>query len=311
MTQVRAGVIGAGVFGGHHASKYAGHGDVALIGVHDPDEERARALAGRFDVAVYHDVAALIDAVDVLTIASPARTHGPLARQALLAGKHVLVEKPVAATVADAEAAVAIAEREGLVLQVGHQERFVFAAMGLLDVSERPRRVVARRLGPFSPRGSDVSVALDLMTHDIDLVRLLAGRVDAAAITAQATVARSHTHDRLAAEIRFVNGFQAELEASRLAEARDRVMRVEYDSGVVEVDFIAKTFVNTTTHTLNPDFLDDPKARDSLGAGVAAFVAAVCDGGPPLVSGADGLEAVRLALAADDAAERAAAPAGS
>ncbi len=309
MTQVRAGVIGAGVFGGHHASKYAAHPDVALVGVHDPDDERARALAGRFDVALFYDVDALIEAVDVVTIASPARTHGALARQALLAGKHVLVEKPVAATVAEAEAAVAIAEREGLVLQVGHQERFVFAAMGLLDVGERPRRVVARRMGPFSQRGADVSVSLDLMTHDIDLVRLLAGRADAASVTAEATIAQSQTHDRLATEIRFVNGFSAQLEASRLAPERDRVMRVEYDSGAVEVDFVAKTFANTTSHLLNPDFLDDPKARDSLGAGVEAFVAAVRDGGPPLVSGADGLEAVRLALMADAAAERAAAPA--
>ncbi len=307
MQTMRAGVIGAGVFGGYHASKYAAHDGVALVGVCDPDATRAGALAQKHDARAFADPDMLFAMVDMVTIASPALTHGALAVRALEAGLHVLVEKPLAASVEEAEAAVALSERAGLVLQVGHQERFVFAAMGLLDVVERPRTITARRMGPFSERGADVSVSLDLMTHDVDLVRLLAGRAPVTAVNARGVRSKSQTTDHIAAAITFDNGVTARLEASRLAEARDRVMRVEYASGAVEVDFIAKTFVNESEHDLNPDFMEDPSARDSLGAGVHAFIDAAAGRAPAMVSGADGLEAVRIALQAEASAAEAGA----
>lgn len=304
MSGLRTGVIGAGVFGGYHAGKYAAHPDVAFIGVCDLDMNRAKALADDHGVRAFSDPEMLFASVDAVTIASAAQSHGPLAARALEAGLHVLVEKPVAATVSEAETVVALAERSRLVLQVGHQERFVFRALGVLDVHERPRRITARRLGPYSERGSDVSVSLDLMTHDIDLARLLAGRSDAAAITAQSWAEHGTTPDRVVAHVRFDNGVEASFEASRLADERDRLMRIEYESGAVEIDFVAKRFANDSSHDLNPDFLRAPEAKDSLGAGVDAFVQAVLGRGPVAISGADGLEAVRIAAAADAAAAR-------
>ncbi|MCG8443170.1 MAG: Gfo/Idh/MocA family oxidoreductase [Caulobacterales bacterium] len=295
MTGLRAGVVGAGVFGGYHAAKYAQDPRVEFVGVHDRHEERAAELAGSHGGRAFASLSALLDAVDAVTIAAPASTHGAIGRAALEAGKHVLVEKPIAADVSDAEAMTRLARSRGLALRTGHQERFIFAAMGLFDVAERPRRIEAVRLNTFDPRGTDVSVSLDLMTHDIDLARLLADRAEPRAVVGDAWCERSAHPDRAIAEITFANGVEARLEASRLNAERRRVMRVEYDSGVVEVDFIAKTFRNTSAHPLNADFASDPDARDPLGAGVRAFVSAALGEGAPAATGEDGLAALRIA----------------
>ncbi len=301
MGRVRAGVIGAGVFGGHHAGKYASDPRVEFVGVYDPHPDRRAALAGRHGARAFAELQALLEDVDAVTVASPAHTHGQVALAALAAGRHVLVEKPIAIALADADAMVAEAAARGLVLQVGHQERFVFQAMGLLDVEERPRRIEARRMGPFIERGSDVSVTLDLMTHDLDLARRLAGRADVTALAAAGLRARTDTLDRVEADLSFAGGVSARLMASRLHHERERVMRVEYDSGLVEIDFVAKTFENTTPHRLDPRFAEAPSARDSLGANVTAFIAAVLGEQAPAVTGADGREALALALRIDAA----------
>jgi predicted dehydrogenase len=174
--------------------------------------------------------------------------------------------------------------------------------MGLLAVPERPRRIEARRMGPFSERGADVSVTLDLMTHDLDLVRLLAGRAEVSSLAAKGERTKTDSIDRVEARLGFANDVDAHLLASRLHTGRERVMKVEYEHGVVEIDFVAKTFSNTTRFALDPNFADAPKAKDSLGAGVQAFLAAVRGEGPPAVSGADGRESLALALAIDAAA---------
>lgn len=299
---IRAGVVGAGVFGGFHAGKYAADPSVAFQGVFDPDPARAQALAEKHGVRAFTSLADLFDTSDAVTVASPAHTHGPVALAALLAGLHVLVEKPIAVGLYDADAMVTIAEANGLVLQVGHQERFVFEAMGLLAIPERPLRIEARRMGPFSERGADVSVTLDLMTHDLDLVRLLAGRAEVTSLAAKGERARTENIDRIEARLAFANGVDAILLASRLHSGRERVMRVDYADGSVEIDFVAKTFSNTTRYPLDPAFADAPKAKDSLGAGVQAFLAAVRGEGGAAVSGADGRESLALALAIDAAA---------
>lgn len=299
MTQVRAGVVGAGVFGGHHAAKYASDPRVDFVGVYDPDAERRDALSARHGAKSFDRLGALIVEVDALTIASPARTHAETAIAALATGRHVLVEKPIATTLEEADAMVALAEANGLVLQVGHQERFVFEAMGLMAIPELPRRIAARRMGAFSERGSDVSVTLDLMTHDLDLARRLAGRAPVMTLEAETVSERTAFADRAAVRLVFENGVEAHLEASRLEDGPDRVMRVEYDSGIVEVDFVAKSFSNTTPHALDARFAEKPSARDSLGANVAAFVSAILGEHPPAITGADGREALALALQID------------
>jgi len=296
MRDLRAGVAGAGVFGGFHAAKYAALPGVELVGVYDTHVDRAQALAGRLGARGFDDFAALLERVDVVTLASPAHTHAALAFAALAAGRAVYVEKPLATTLDDADRLVAEASRRGLILACGHQERAVFAAMGLLAVDERPIAVEAVRRGVPSERGRDVSCVLDLMIHDLDLALQLA-RSEPLAVEAEGGF------DEVRAEVTFETGLSAVFETSRAAARRERTMRVVYASGAVEIDFLAPGFRNESAHALNPAFADSPAARDPLGEGVGRFLAAVRGEAPgPAVGGADGARALDLALAVEQAA---------
>src|SRR5665213_231064 len=157
-----AGVVGAGVFGGHHAARYAELAGVALAAVLDTHPDRALALAERHGGEAFDDLGAFLAAVDVVSVASPAVSHGRVALAALRAGKCVYVEKPIATTLEDADAIVAEAAGRGLVAACGFLERAAFQAIGLLDAPRPPVRLEAARLGPPSARNLDVSVVLDL-----------------------------------------------------------------------------------------------------------------------------------------------------
>jgi predicted dehydrogenase len=298
--KLKAGVIGAGVFGGFHASKYAAHDDVDLVGVYEPSMDRARAVAEKFDAKGYDNLAGLIADCDVLTVASPAVNHFEAAAAALASGKHVLVEKPIAASVEEARELIALAASHGCVLQVGHQERFVFQAMGLFAVPAIPKRITSCRMGPPSERNLDVSVTLDLMIHDLDLVIALAGAA-VSKVEGDVDKGRFGTPDVAKAVLTFDNGCVAELVSSRVHHERDRKMHVEYAEGTLDIDFIAKTFENTTPFKLNPDFADDPMSKDSLAANVNAFLNSVKEGAAVAVPGIAGLRALDAARAVDGA----------
>lgn len=297
-SSLKAGVVGAGVFGGFHASKYAAHERTELVGVFDPDLNKARALAEKHGARSFDTLEHLLAEVDVVTVASPAVHHFAAAAAALAFGKHVLVEKPIASSVEEARELINLASSHGCVLQVGHQERFVFHAMGLLEVPEVPKRIVARRMGPASDRNLDVSVTLDLMVHDLDLVIALAG-APISSIEGKIDEGRFGSPDVAEAVITFDNGCVAELISSRVHHERDRKMQVEYENGSLDIDFIAKTFDNTTPYALNADFAETETAKDSLGANVNAFIASVLEGAPVAVPGIAGLRALDAARAID------------
>lgn len=300
--QLKAGVAGGGVFGGFHARKYATLDGVSLRAVFDPDEARAHALADQLGATAHGAFEPFLEGLDVLTVASPATTHAALARAALARGIHVYVEKPLAVTRIDAHAVIAAAATHERVLSCGHQERVIFGAMGLLDAAEQPLRLQAVRRGTFSGRAMDVSCVLDLMVHDLDLALMLTRSYP---VDVRAVGRRLHgdLYDEVTTQITFEDGFVVELEASRAAEKRDRTMRVVYPSGELQIDFLERTFSNTTALTLNPDFADTPEGRDPLGANVAAFLAAVRRESPrPLVTGEEAARALDLALRVEEAA---------
>ena len=292
---LRAGVAGAGVFGGYHARKYADLAAVELTAVYDHDLGHAERLAGPLGVQAFDDFEAFLSAVDMVTVATPADSHAALAARALAAGKPVYVEKPLAIARDDARALVRASRMAGLALAVGHQERAVFAAMGLLDLPEAPTRVEAVRRGTPSERNRDVSCVLDLMIHDLDLACVLA-RGPAVSVTARGI------YDEVRAEVVFGGGLRARFEASRIAERRERTMALAFDSGLVEIDFLAPSFRNTTPNPLDAGFAASPGGRDPLGTSVAAFVASVAEGARPLATGEDGARALELALAIEAAA---------
>lgn len=293
---LRAGVIGAGVFGAHHARKYEREADVDLRSIYDPVRTRVEALAAETGAEPTVSLDAFLNWVDVVTVASPAVTHADMARAALARGKHVYVEKPLATSLEEADALVAAAAENNLILACGHQERAVFQAMGLLDVSERPLRIEAVRRGVRSGRNEDVSCVLDLMVHDLDLALTLAGGEPIA-------VEAEGDEDAVQADVTFADGMSAVFDASRAADARERRMLVVFPSGELEIDFLQRTFRNTTAFELNADFAETPAGRDPLGASVDQFLAAVRGRAPrPLVTGEEARAALDLALAVEQAA---------
>lgn len=303
---LRGGVIGAGVFGGYHARQYARAPGVTFAGVYDLQPERAAAVAMPLGGRGFADLDAFFDAVDVVTVASPATVHAEQALAAIAAGKSVYIEKPIGVAMVEAQKVRAAAAAKGLVVACGHQERVIFRAMGLLDVPEQPLRLEALRHGPPSDRSRDVSAVLDLMIHDIDLCLAIAA---ADPVTAEAEGARGPdgVWDTIRADVTFESGFSAVFDVSRQAEARRRTMRIVYPSGEVEVDFVARTFRNTTPYALNPDFADTPAGQDPLGASVEGFLMAVRGDAPrPIVTADEAIAALDLAIAVEQALEDAA-----
>ncbi|MFM1976385.1 MAG: hypothetical protein RL145_1231 [Pseudomonadota bacterium] len=296
--QVRIGVAGAGVFGRNHANKIKANPRATLVGIFDLNADRAEALATEMGTKGFSDLSIILSDVDALVVATPAIAHGGVARAAIDAGKHCLVEKPLAATAADADILCQHAAERGVVLQAGHQERYIFQAMGLLEVEEQPLLLEATRVGLPSIRGADVSVTLDLMVHDIDLARLLF-RSEPVAIKAKRLAGKPENPDAVEAVLTFEGGGEARFFASRAAEERERRMTIGYTGGEVAIDFIAKSFSDGPDFGLHPDFAT--RIPDPMGAATADFIAAILGERAVAISAADGAAAVRIAEAIDTA----------
>ncbi len=301
-SRLRIGVVGVGHFGRYHALKVAASKRATLVGVHDPDTERAKAIgweAGAPDLGFD----ALLAAADALIIAAPAEAHHALAAAALRAGKHVLVEKPLAATLAEADDLAALAAARQLVLQVGHLERFSAAHAALSGRLGAPLYIEAVRIAPFKSRGTDVSVILDLMIHDLDLVLALVAAPIESVDAVGAAVASPH-EDIANARIRFVTGAVAAITASRIAQRTERRMRIFARDGTMAIDFANRrlTMVARGRGTPVPGVAGfgfeeaSWEEHDSLAAEHAAFVASVLDGAPVVVDAAAGRRALDAAL---------------
>src|ERR1700744_929276 len=294
---LKVAVIGAGAFGRHHCTKYRHIPGVELYAIADSSAETRRAMVAQHGVLAVVDWRQLLGKVDLVSICSPAATHAPIVRAFLSAGAHVLVEKPIATTVVEADELVALAQQTGLILTVGHQERFVFARTGLLDQDVAPLEIQCWRRGPWTGRGDDVSAVLDLMIHDLDLVHTL---VDSKVVDVKARgITQYGPHaDEVSAAVTFANGTVARLDTSRVAESRKRGLRAVYADGVVEIDFLTREVINTTPRPLAALEMGDP-----LGESVASFVAAVAQGGQPLVLAEQAAQALETAIRIDEAVE--------
>jgi len=293
--KLRAGVVGNGAFGRHHAAKYARMPGVELAGIADPSAEARRQAKTIHGVGAFADWRELLGRVDLVSICSPASTHAPIVRAFLNSGTHVLVEKPIATSLSEADRLIALAAANRLVLTVGHQERFVFARTGMLGYGDAPLSIECSRMGPWSGRGADVSVVLDLMIHDLDLVHcLVPGGI--ADIEAEGRTLKSRYADEVSALVSFENGTQARLVASRISGMRRRFMRAIYADGMIEIDFIARSVRNTTGRHLNPLVLDDP-----LGEAITSFVRSVRFDAETLVRPEEARRALETALLIDEA----------
>jgi predicted dehydrogenase len=298
---VRAGVIGVGALGRHHARVWAGTPGAALAGVYDTDAGRAAAVAAEFGGRVCANLETLLAGSDAVSVAVPTVSHHAVARQALEAGCDVLLEKPMTPTLAEADDLIALAEARGRVLQVGHIERFNPATAALLAVGRGARFVEVHRLGSFSPRSLDVDVVLDLMVHDLDIVLALDG-TETVQIEAVGVPVLTPRVDIANARLRFASGLIANVTASRVSLEKVRKFRVFAPRTYVSADFSAREAQVyrlevggggapriETTRQGAPD-------QEPLRLQIEAFLGCVLDRSQPLVSGADGRRALALAL---------------
>jgi len=301
---LRAAVIGAGYLGNFHAQKYATLDGVSLAGVVDTDAARASAVAHRVGTRAFTDYRELLGGIDAASIVVPTEAHYEVAKVCLEAGVHILVEKPVTRSVQEAAELVALAQRKGLVFQVGHLERFNPAILAIRDRITRPLFIESDRLAVFKPRGTDVNVVLDLMIHDIDLILSFA-RSAITDVRASGFPVLTAAVDIANARIEFADGCVADVSASRVSQSALRKLRIFQPDQYVSVDCekFHVRMVRKEGSGVGPDGMprivsgeQQFEKADPLLAEIRSFLDAVREGTPPPVSGEDGRRALEVAL---------------
>ncbi len=302
MNKLKTAVIGVGYLGKFHAQKYANLPDSELVGVCDTNHEIAANIAHELGVTVYTDYNVLLDKVDAVSIVVPTQKHHEVAKTFLSHDIHVLLEKPITSTVAQAQELVDIAQQRELIFQIGHLERFNPAVMALDNVLQQPRFIESHRIAPFNPRGADVNVVLDLMIHDIDII-LNFVRSPVKNIQADGVPVLSSDIDVANARIQFENGCVANVTASRVSMKSERKMRIFQPDAYITIDFQNKKLgihkkgdgemfpgvaeIDSIEHEF--------EQGDALNAEIAAFLQCIINKTEPLVTGQDGLQALKTA----------------
>ncbi|MCK5126335.1 MAG: Gfo/Idh/MocA family oxidoreductase [candidate division Zixibacteria bacterium] len=322
MKKIKYGVIGVGGLGQHHARWASRIETIDLVGIYDIDSSRAEQIASEIKCQGFDSLEDLLSHCDAVSIVTTTSNHCDVALKAIGAGKHVLVEKPIASNLEDADKIITAAEKKGVKLTVGHIERFNPALHALSEYDIRPSFVEAHRLAAFNPRGADVAVVLDLMIHDIDLVlHLIQSPVKAIAASAVSVI--SDTDDIANARLTFENGAVANLTASRISLQAMRKLRIFQSSGYFSLDLAKK---QADLYRLLGDspaagefaiplgesgkkigFLQKGnKAQDMLEAELISFADCIINDTPPAVTGAEGREALEVALRVIEESKKAA-----
>lgn len=236
---LKIGVIGAGHLGKFHLNNWAEIEDVQLIGFSDTDDTNAELVAQKYQLPRFDNVQELIEACDAVDIVAPTSFHFELCEQAIKKGKHVFVEKPLANTMDEAKTLVKLAREANIKFQVGHVERFNPAYLALKNQVLQPMFIEVHRLAQFNPRGTDVSVILDLMIHDIDIILSLV-KSNVNHISANGVAVMSDTPDIANVRIEFDNGCVANLTSSRISMKKMRKMRLFQKDAYIGIDFLEK-----------------------------------------------------------------------
>ena len=315
--RVPVGVVGVGALGRHHARHLSQNPDAELVGLYDRDPARARQVADEVGCAAFSDLDALLAKVKGVSCAVITPAHYEVGLHVLGCGVGILMEKPIAATAAEADELIAAAAKGRVPLHVGQIERFNRAVRAATPYLDDPRFIECQRLAPFAARGSDVSVILDLMVHDIDLVLHLTGARRATEIRAVGTRLLSSHVDLVNARLELEGGQVATLTTSRLSAGRVRRARIFQKDGYLTLDLHAGTgeFVKLrggfAPERPEGQALEDVVERiplsapeaDALGLETKAFVAALRGQKNDGVTGVEGRAALALALAVSDAVD--------
>ena len=313
---IRVGVIGVGHLGQHHVRIFKGIENCVLVGIYDQNEARSLEMSQKFGVKAYPDYEALLDDIDAIDIAVTTVHHYRLAKIALNKGKHLFIEKPITSELSEADDLVELANKKNLIIQVGHIERFNPIVLKIADEINEPMFVESHRLAPFTPRGSDVSVVMDLMIHDIDLIMSF---IDSKIrdIRASGVSILTPNIDIANARIEFENGAIANVTASRVSIKRERKIRFFQKDAYISLDFQNQTVtvlkkskdlknilpeIILGTRSFNHEDLIDLQeidakdiTKDALTLELESFVDVVTNGKRPLVDGVAGTQALSVA----------------
>ncbi|HEB58940.1 MAG TPA: Gfo/Idh/MocA family oxidoreductase [Gammaproteobacteria bacterium] len=303
---LRTAVIGVGYLGRFHAQKYGASPMAELVGVVDADARRGEEVAAELGCEFFAGIDAL-PAVDAVSIVVPTQLHYDIAHALLANGTHVLLEKPMTTTVAEAQTLIDTARANDTVLQIGHLERFNPAILALDGVLNEPLFIESHRVAPFNPRGADVNVVLDLMIHDIDIILDIVGS-EVEHMDVSGVPVLSDDIDIANARLRFANGCIANVTASRAGMKSERKMRIFQHDAYLSVDFQnRKLGVHRKGAEVDergiPQIESEQQsfeAGDALRAEIDAFLDAIINGTPPVVSGEDGMNALKAAIAITD-----------
>jgi len=316
MKELNIGVIGTGHLGKLHTKMFREIENCNLVGINDSNIEQAEVVGKEFDVNVFDTINELVSKVDAVSIAATTSAHYDLAKICLDAGKHIFIEKPITASIPQAEEIVELADSNNLKVQVGHIERFNPALVSMEKYINDPKFIQTDRLAQFNPRGTDVAVVLDLMIHDIDIIlSLIKSKVKN--IEASGVAVVSDNLDIANARIQFENGAVANVTASRISQKKMRKMRIFQRDGYVALDFTTGV---SEVYTLLPvdqkveeGFISfgeigvgDKKKRlvyeqpeqkeiNALKYELELFVNSILNKEEPVVTGRDGLRALRIA----------------
>ncbi len=322
---IKIGLAGAGHLGQIHLRCLKNLEEVELVGFFDSDCERARAVSGDSGVPAFESLEALMAQCDAIDVVTPTSTHAEVATSALMAGKHVFIEKPVTATVEEARRLLDLQQLSGLVVQVGHVERFNPAMLAIRHLTIDPRFIEVHRLAHFNPRGTDVSVVLDLMIHDLDILLQLVP-ADVSHISANGVCLVSDTPDIANARIEWTNGCVANVTASRMSFKAMRKMRIFQPDAYVGIDFLEKTaqiirlnerpestpgeqghhFTLETAKGEKHIYIDVPEIKpvNAIQEELTCFVQSIRGRSRPEVTIEEGLRALELAFAISDTIEQ-------
>jgi len=307
MGKVRVGVIGVGYLGQFHAEKYSRMDNVQLMGVVDLDRVLAEEVAARFDTRAFTDYKDLFGHVDAVSIVVPTEDHFSVAAKCLNHDLDVLIEKPMTATLEQADDLIKIAESRGLIMQIGHLERFNPAVIALKDIVRSPMFIEAHRLSIYKDRSTDVSVVLDLMIHDIDIIMNIVQSGIRSIHAAGAPVICEHA-DIANVRLEFESGCVANVTASRISTKNQRKIRMFQKDAYVSVDFTTREItIIRRDESISDDLIPGMDIRqrsfsksDALEDELASYIQAVSTRQNPVVSGNAGRKALEVALSITD-----------
>jgi len=309
---LKVGIFGVGHLGKFHLNNWKQIPDIELIGFFDPNNDNAKAVEAEYGLKRYMDEAALIQASDIIDVVTPTHLHFPVCEMAIKMGKHVFVEKPMANTIEEGKAIMEMVKESGVKLQVGHVERFNPAFTALKDISLNPSFIEVHRLAQFNPRGTEVSVILDLMIHDIDIILSIV-KSGVKNISASGVAVLTDTPDIANVRIEFNNGCVANLTSSRISMKKMRKIRLFQKDAYIGIDFLEKnteiiqlkkpedaeafsfdieTHQGTKTITITNPVVEEGNA---ILAELNSFVHAIQHDEPTVVSEIDGFLAMEVA----------------